>query len=45
MFPAPQVGDDNRAFWTGGREGELHPPPLPLLDHTRPPGDEYALAL
>ena len=23
MFPVPQVGDDNRAFWTGGRDGEL----------------------
>ena len=23
MFLAPQVGDDNQAFWTGGREGEL----------------------
>jgi len=23
VFLAPQVGDDNRAFWTGGREGEL----------------------
>lgn len=23
MFPAPQINDDNRAFWTGGAEGEL----------------------
>lgn len=23
MFLAPQVNDDNRAFWTAGREGEL----------------------
>ena len=23
MFPVPQVNDDNRAFWTGGRDGEL----------------------
>ena len=23
MFPIPQVNDDNRAFWTGGRDGEL----------------------
>jgi len=23
VFLAPQVGDDNQAFWTGGREGEL----------------------
>ena len=23
MFPVPQINDDNRAFWTGGREGEL----------------------
>jgi uncharacterized OB-fold protein len=23
VLPTPQVNDDNRAFWTGGREGEL----------------------
>ncbi len=23
MFPTPQINDDNRAFWTGGRDGEL----------------------
>jgi uncharacterized protein len=23
VFPVPQVNDDNRAFWTGGRDGEL----------------------
>jgi uncharacterized protein len=23
MFPTPQINDDNRAFWTGGAEGEL----------------------
>ncbi len=23
MLPIPQVNDDNRAFWTGGRDGEL----------------------
>ncbi len=23
MFLAPQVNDENRAFWTGGRQGEL----------------------
>jgi uncharacterized protein len=23
LFPVPQVGDDNRDFWTGGRDGEL----------------------
>ena len=23
MFPAPQVNDENRAFWTSGRDGEL----------------------
>jgi predicted Zn-ribbon and HTH transcriptional regulator len=23
VFPIPQVNDDNRAFWTGGRDGEL----------------------
>jgi uncharacterized OB-fold protein len=23
MFPVPQLNDDNRAFWTGGAEGEL----------------------
>ena len=23
MFPAPQVNDENRAFWTGGHAGEL----------------------
>ena len=23
FFPVPQVGDDNRDFWTGGRQGEL----------------------
>jgi len=23
LFPVPQVGDDNRDFWTGGRQGEL----------------------
>ena len=23
MFPVPQVNDDNRAFWKGGREREL----------------------
>jgi uncharacterized protein len=23
VFPVPQVNDDNRAFWTGGRTGEL----------------------
>ena len=23
MWPTPQVNDDNRAFWTGGRDGEL----------------------
>jgi uncharacterized OB-fold protein len=23
MFPVPQINDDNRAFWTGGAEGEL----------------------
>jgi uncharacterized OB-fold protein len=23
VLPAPQVDDDNRAFWTGGRDGEL----------------------
>ena len=23
MFPVPQVNEDNRVFWTGGRDGEL----------------------
>lgn len=23
MFPTPQINDDNRAFWTGGRDGQL----------------------
>lgn len=23
MFPAPLITDDNREFWTGGRDGEL----------------------
>ena len=23
MFPAPLITDDNRDFWTGGRDGEL----------------------
>ena len=23
MFPVPLLNDDNRAFWTGGRDGEL----------------------
>ncbi|MBV8998452.1 MAG: Zn-ribbon domain-containing OB-fold protein [Solirubrobacterales bacterium] len=23
LFPVPQINDDNRAFWTGGRDGEL----------------------
>jgi uncharacterized OB-fold protein len=23
LFPVPQVNDDNRDFWTGGRDGEL----------------------
>jgi uncharacterized OB-fold protein len=23
VFPVPLVNDDNRAFWTGGRDGEL----------------------
>jgi uncharacterized OB-fold protein len=23
VLPTPQINDDNRAFWTGGREGEL----------------------
>jgi len=23
VFPVPQVNDDNRAFWTGGRDSEL----------------------
>lgn len=23
LFPAPLLNDDNRAFWTGGRDGEL----------------------
>ena len=23
MFPVPHVNDDNRPFWTGGRDGEL----------------------
>lgn len=23
MFPVPQINDDNRPFWTGGRDGEL----------------------
>jgi len=23
MFPAPHLSDDNRAFWTGGSQGEL----------------------
>lgn len=23
MFPVPHLSDDNRAFWTGGRAGEL----------------------
>jgi uncharacterized OB-fold protein len=23
LFPAPLLTDDNRAFWTGGRDGEL----------------------
>jgi uncharacterized OB-fold protein len=23
MWPVPQVNDDNREFWTGGRDGEL----------------------
>jgi uncharacterized OB-fold protein len=23
VFPIPQVNDENRAFWTGGRDGEL----------------------
>ncbi len=23
MFPVPQVNDDNRAFWMGGRDNEL----------------------
>jgi uncharacterized OB-fold protein len=23
VFPVPQVNDDNRAFWTSGRDGEL----------------------
>lgn len=23
MWPIPQINDDNRAFWTGGRSGEL----------------------
>jgi uncharacterized OB-fold protein len=23
MFPVPQINDDNRDFWTGGRDGEL----------------------
>lgn len=23
MFPTPQINDDNRAFWTGGRDDEL----------------------
>ena len=23
MFPSPQVNDENRAFWTSGRDGEL----------------------
>ena len=23
MWPIPQINDDNRAFWTGGRDGEL----------------------
>ena len=23
MFPIPQINDDNRAFWTGGADGEL----------------------
>ena len=23
MFPVPQINDDNRDFWTAGREGEL----------------------
>ena len=23
MWPIPQINDDNRAFWTGGQDGEL----------------------
>src|SRR5947209_11780017 len=23
VWPIPQINDDNRAFWTGGRDGEL----------------------